>query len=69
MKWTYLFSILKFFITDNPISIKRFVNPDIFYKSGLTNLFIEIGLSVIKNFNIETEYIHLDATSFHLQVE
>ena len=31
---------------------------DIIYKSGLTNLFIEIGLSVIKNFNIETKYVH-----------
>ena len=42
---------------------------DEIYKLGLTNLFIEIGLLVIKKFNIEIKYAHLDATSFHLQVE
>lgn len=42
---------------------------DKLYKYGLNNLFIEIGLSVIKNFNIDTKYSHLDATSFHLHGE
>jgi len=42
---------------------------DEIYKLGLTSLFVEIGLLVIKKFNIETKYAHLDATSFHLQVE
>lgn len=39
------------------------------YQLGLTNLFVEIGLLVIKNFNIETKYAHLDSTSFHLHGE
>lgn len=39
---------------------------DELYKYGLNNLFIEIGLSVIKKFKIDTQYSHLDATSFHL---
>lgn len=42
---------------------------DKLYKYGLNNLFIEIGLSVIKKFNIDTKYSHLDATSFHLHGE
>ena len=42
---------------------------DEIYRLGLTNLFIEIGLLVIKKFNIETKYAHLDATSFHLHGE
>ncbi|BAZ65690.1 transposase [Fischerella sp. NIES-4106] len=42
---------------------------DKLYKYGLNNLFIEIVLSVIKNFNIDTKYSHLDATSFHLHGE
>jgi transposase len=42
---------------------------DKLYKYGLNNLFIEIGLSVIKKFKIETKYSHLDATSFHLHGE
>ncbi|MEM1169304.1 MAG: IS1634 family transposase [Cyanobacteria bacterium P01_H01_bin.35] len=42
---------------------------DEIYKLGLTNLFIEIGLLVIKKFNIETKYAHLDSTSFHLHGE
>ena len=37
---------------------------DEIYQLGLTNLFIEIGLLIIKKFNIETKYIHLDSTSF-----
>ena len=37
---------------------------DELYKNGLTNLFLEIALSVVKN--IKTDYSHLDATSFHL---
>ena len=39
---------------------------DDLYKQGLTNLFIEIVLSVIKKFNISTTSSHLDSTSFHL---
>ncbi|NEP06737.1 MAG: DUF4277 domain-containing protein [Okeania sp. SIO4D6] len=31
---------------------------DDIYQLGLTNLFIEIGLLVIKKFNIETKYTH-----------
>ncbi len=42
---------------------------DKLYKYGLNNLFIEIGLSVIKKFQIDTKYSHLDATSFHLHGE
>jgi transposase len=36
------------------------------YQLGLTELFVEIVLSVIKRFQIATESAHLDATSFHL---
>ncbi len=42
---------------------------DKLYKHGLNNLFIEIVLSVIKKFKIDTKYSHLDATSFHLHGE
>jgi transposase len=42
---------------------------DKLYKYGLNNLFIEIVLSVIKKFKIDTKYLHLDATSFHLHGE
>lgn len=42
---------------------------DELYKYGLNSLFIEIGLSLIKKFKIETQYSHLDATSFHLHGE
>ncbi len=42
---------------------------DKLYKYGLNNLFIEIVLSVIKKFNIDPKYSHLDATSFHLHGE
>lgn len=42
---------------------------DEIYELGLTNIFIEIVLLVIKKFNIETKYSHLDATSFHLHGE
>ncbi len=42
---------------------------DKLYKYGLNNLFIEIILSVIKKFNIDTKHSHLDATSFHLHGE
>jgi transposase len=42
---------------------------DDIYQLGLTNLFIELGLLVIKKFKIETLYAHLDSTSFHLHVE
>ena len=39
------------------------------YQLGLTNLFIELGLLVIKKLKIETLYAHLDSTSFHLHGE
>ena len=42
---------------------------DDIYKLGLTNLFIEIGLLVIKKFKIDTLFAHLDSTSFHLHGE
>ena len=42
---------------------------DNLYKYGLNNLFIEVLLSVIKKFQINTKYSHLDATSFHLHGE
>ena len=42
---------------------------DKLYKYGLNNLFIEIVLSVIKKFQIDIKYSHLDATSFHLHGE
>ena len=42
---------------------------DNIYQLGLTNLFIELGLLVIKKFKIETKYAHLDSTSFHLHGE
>ncbi|NES01758.1 MAG: IS1634 family transposase [Okeania sp. SIO2F4] len=42
---------------------------DAIYDLGLTNLFIEIGLLIIKKFKIETKYAHLDSTSFHVHGE
>ena len=42
---------------------------DKLYKHGLNNLFIEIILSVIKKFQIDIKYSHLDSTSFHLHGE
>ncbi len=42
---------------------------DKIYKLGLTQLFVEIVLVVIKTFKIETKYSHLDSTSFHLHGE
>ena len=39
---------------------------DEIYQLGLTSLFIEIGLSVMKKFKITTKVSHLDSTSFHL---
>ena len=42
---------------------------DDIYQLGLTNLFIELGLLVIKKFKIDTSYAHLDSTSFHLHGE
>ena len=35
---------------------------DDIYQLGLTNLFIELALLVIKKFKIETLYAHLDST-------
>ncbi len=42
---------------------------DELYKHGLNDIFIEVGLSVINKFKIETKYSHLDATSFPLDGE
>ena len=42
---------------------------DELYKHGLNDIFIEVVLSVINKFKIETKYSHLDATSFHLDGE
>lgn len=42
---------------------------DKLYQYGLNNLFIEIILSVMIKFKIDTKYSHLDATSFHLHGE
>jgi len=42
---------------------------DKIYELGLTTLFIEIVLKVIKKFEIKSEYVHLDATSFHVHGE
>lgn len=42
---------------------------DKLYNYGLNNLFMEVVLSVVKKFKIETKYSHLDATSFHLDGE
>ncbi len=42
---------------------------DELYRYGLNNLFIEGILEVIKKFEIEIKYSHLDATSFHLDGE
>ena len=36
---------------------------DELYKHGLNDIFIEVVLSVIKKFKIETKYSHLEATS------
>ncbi len=42
---------------------------DELYQLGLTNLFTELALVVLKKFQIETKYAHLDSTSFHLHGE
>ena len=42
---------------------------DDIYKLGLTNLFIEIELLVIKKLKVETLFADLDSTSFHLHGE
>ena len=39
---------------------------DKLYKHGLNKIFMEVVLSVIKKFQIDLKYAHLDATSFHL---
>jgi transposase len=39
---------------------------DKLYKYGLNNLFLIIGLEVIKKYGVSTKYSHLDSTSFHL---
>ena len=48
------------YLNDDKIGILM----DDIYELGLTNLFIEIGLLVIKKFKIDTSYAHLDSTSF-----
>lgn len=42
---------------------------DEIYQLGLSSLFVELVLAVIKKFKIATKYAHLDATSFHLHGE
>ncbi|MGK7882049.1 MAG: IS1634 family transposase [Crocosphaera sp.] len=42
---------------------------DELYKYGLNDIFIEVVLEVIKKFEIELKYSHLDSTSFHLDGE
>jgi transposase len=42
---------------------------DKLYKYGLTKLFLIIALSVVKKYEIETKYSHLDSTSLHLHGE
>ena len=39
---------------------------DYLYKYGLSDLFLEIALSVTKKFKIDMKFGHLDSTSFHL---
>jgi Domain of unknown function (DUF4277) len=39
---------------------------DKLYKYGLSKLFLEIGLEVIRKYRVSTKYSHLDSTSFHL---
>ena len=39
---------------------------DKLYKYGLNNIFLIIGLEVIRKYGISTKYSHLDSTSFHL---
>lgn len=39
---------------------------DKLYKYGLNNLFLIIGLEVIKKYGVSTKYSHLDSSSFHL---
>jgi transposase len=39
---------------------------DKLYKYGLSNIFLIIGLEVIKKYGISTKYSHLDSTSFHV---
>ncbi|NJR31846.1 MAG: IS1634 family transposase [Chamaesiphon sp. CSU_1_12] len=39
---------------------------DKLYKYGLNNLFLTLGLEVIREYNVSTKYSHLDSTSFHL---
>ena len=53
------------YLNDDKIGILM----DDIYQLGLTNLFIEIGLLVIKKFKIDTKFAHLDSTSFHLHGE
>jgi len=42
---------------------------DEIYQLGLTQLFVEIVLVVIKTFKIDLKYSHLDSSSFHLHGE
>jgi transposase len=58
-------SINSEYLSDDKIGLLM----DDIYQLGLTNLFIEIGLLVIKKFKIETLFAHLDSTSFHLHGE
>ncbi len=42
---------------------------DELYALGLSNIFLEIALLAVNKFKIETEYTHLDSTSFHVHGE
>jgi transposase len=42
---------------------------DELYEYGLTELFVEIVIGVIKKYQIEVDYNHLDSTSFHVDGE
>ena len=53
------------YLNDDKIGILM----DDIYQLGLTSLFIELGLLVIKKFKIENLYAHLDSTLFHLHGE
>ena len=53
------------YLNDDKIGILM----DDIYQLGFTNLFIELGLLVIKKFKIETINAHLNSTSFYLHGE
>ena len=42
---------------------------DQLYKKGLTSVFVEIALAVVKRFGVDTKQVHLDSSSFCVQGE